>query len=172
MARNNNISLNEVDTSKKNEIISSLVNDLGNYTPGSDEYNNLLIAKARVSSIPYVSEERKLQNIRFSDLNNKIGNFLKVLPSIELPIPDVSEVDGEPVILDSIVVKLTDLQRSVVSNPQIMSTPVDGFSNFNFDNILPTLTEEEYSNIDQLNLVTDSHRYRNFSVTTEFFLNG
>ena len=157
----------EISFANRNSIMNTLNSNLSLYQPGSAEYSNILKARGQLMNTPLISAERRDRSIRYGDVNNKLGSFIKNLGNVSLPnVTSLSLGDMEK----SLFSKMSDLKKLGASNQALQCTPNDSYSNFNFSSVLPSVSTEQQSYLEALDTKSDSHRLNDIHPTSEVFL--
>lgn len=163
----NNARSSELSFAGRNSLVSQLESQLSSFAPNSAQYRNILQATGDLKQLPLVSSERRDNNLRYENLSDKFGSYMKNLANVDLqPINLVSLNDLEK----GLYTKMTDLKQASLSNSQLQCTPNDSFSDFDFNSILPAVSTEESNLLLAKNTVSDSHRTLDLHPTTEVFL--
>ena len=157
----------EMSYADRNSLIGTLQSELGNFSPGSSEYRNILQATGDLKRLPLVSSDRRNVNLRYENLSDKFGSYIKNLAGVNLqPANLMSLTEVEKGLYN----KMTELKRVSATNSALQSTPNDSFSNFDFQSILPSVTEDEKNSLLARTEITDSHRTLDLHPTASVFL--
>lgn len=158
----------EISSGKRKEYISFLETNLSNYPPNTSEYLTILNARADLINTPLIAEERIEKANNYVNLNDALG-------SIALNLKDIDTRDINTYTLNetekTLLVKLEEFKQTVEASSDIQTRDHEqgSFSDFNFNNILPTPTEEEIVYLDSLEGLEESYRYNGLHPTTEVF---
>lgn len=157
----------EMSFSYRNSLLESLQTQLGLFPPNSPQYRNILQALGDLKNIPLISSNRRDNIIRYENLSDKFGSYIKNLKNVNLqPISLMSLNDIEKGLYN----KMLELKLISANNSILQSTPNDSFSDFDFNSILPNLTEAESTALLARTDITDSHRILDLHPTTAVFL--
>lgn len=157
----------EMSFADRNSLINRLKTELSSIAPGSTQYNNILKGIGDLKSIPLISEKRRDNNLRYENLSDKFGSYIKNLTKVDLqPVNLVNLTD----IQKSLYNKMVDLKTIAVSNSLLQSTPNDSFSDFDLGSILPPLDQSEKNQLLSSDIITDSHRVLDLHPTSTVFL--
>lgn len=163
-----NLRNSEIDSFTKMQYINILDANLANYPPYTNEYRNILTARGKLKTVPLISNNRRNRNIRYENLSEKLGTYIKNLSKLgDLPINNFVNLSA---IEKTLYEKMVSLKNSAVSDVVLQSTPNNSFRNYNFTNILPNITPEEISYLNSRNVESDSHRLYDLHPTTTVFL--
>ena len=164
-----NLRESEISSETKGMYLSSIDEQLASVPINSSEYNNLLTAKGQLSTTPLISSERRDKSISYSNLSDQLGNLAKKVANVD--IKTVTNFTLEPVV-KSLQSKISDFKKTVASSADILTRSSDSgsFSNVNFANILPAVTDEEKSYMDNMDFDSTSHRVDDLHPTSELFL--
>ena len=157
----------EMSFADRNSLIGNLKTELSSSIPGSIQHSNLLRGIGDLKSIPLISETRRDNNLRYENLSDKFGSYMKNLVKVDLqPINLVSLSDAQKGLYN----KMASLKTSAASNSLLQCTPNDSFSDFDFDSVLPAVDATEKATLLASDTVTDSHRTLDFHPTSAVFL--
>lgn len=164
-----NLKNSEISSSSKDVYLNSIVYNLANYPVGSPEYNNLLIAKGKLLNTAFINDTRRNNNLNFEFLSDKLGSFAKNLVNVEikpLTLFNVTEVQK------SLFDKLNQLKSNASNNSNLLtrSNNTGSFNDFDFNSILPSLSQEEKDYILNNSKETDSHRLYDLHPTSTVLL--
>lgn len=158
----------EINSTQKQTYLRSLETELTQYTPGSPEYNNLLYARGQLLTTPMIQEARLENAQAYSSLNDTLGSIALNLKEVELSqINAYSLSEIEQSMLEQL--KVFKANVSANSDIQTRSHETGAFSNFDFSQTLPDLTQEQLSYLETQEGLEESHRYNNLHPTTEVF---
>lgn len=163
----NNLRNAEISHDEKNAYLNLLNNSLSSFAPNSTEYKNILTAKARLLNTPLISVTRREKNIRYENLASKLGSYIKNLGKADIPndsFLNLSDVEK------SLYDKMISLKNLSANSATLQSTPNDSFDDFDFNSVLPSLTQEEKDYLMNKNVQTDSHRLYDLHPTATVFL--
>lgn len=163
----NNLRDSEVSDQGKLNFLSLLDTNLSAYAPGSVEYNNILSARGQLMNTPMVSVTRRDNNIRYSNLSDKFGSFIKNLGSVELQASNLLNLS---VVEQGLYDKMASLKTLSQNSSTLQSIPNNGFDGFNFNTVTPALSPDETTYLMGLNTPTDSHRLYDIHPSSEVFL--
>lgn len=158
----------EISSFQRKQYISFLDQKLGDYTPNSVEYNQILNTRASLITTPLIAEERIEKANNFSNLNDALG-------SIALNIKDIDTKDINVFTLNetekTLLVKLEEFKQTALNNKDIQTRDKEtgSFDDFDFTNVFPDLTPEETQYLESLPGLEDSYRYNGLHPTTEVF---
>lgn len=157
----------EMSFADRNSLIGNLKTELSSSIPGSIQHSNLLRGIGDLKSIPLISETRRDNNLRYENLSDKFGSYMKNLVKVDLqPINLVSLSDAQKGLYN----KMASLKTSAASNSLLQCTPNDSFSDFDFESVLPAVDATEKATLLASDTVTDSHRTLDFHPTSAVFL--
>lgn len=161
-----NLRAAEISYSDRDNYINTLKTELSNYSAGSSAHNNLLTAIGNLSKLPLVSSARRDKQLKYEDLSNKLGSYIKNLGKVK--ISSVASLALSP-IEKSLFDKMLSLQSNA-NRQDIVSRPNDKFNTYNFNSVLPTVSTDEENYLRSLQYESDSHRYRDLHPTTTVFM--
>lgn len=171
---NGNISLvidnaraSEMSFAQRNSIIDKLQSQLSSYSPMSSEYKNILQAIGDLKNIPLISIERRNINLRYENLSDKFGSYMKNLSKIDLQPVNLINLND---IQKELYSKMEQLKISAAADPILQATPNDSFSDFNIGRMLPNISLEEKNALMANTKISDSHRTLDLHPTTAIFL--
>lgn len=163
----NNARSSEMSHADRNSLIGLLQSNLTSYSPQSQEYKNILKATGDLKNIPLVTIERRDNNLRYENLSDKFGSYIKNLTKVDL------NNSSNMVLTDmqkELYTKMESLKHTAANNQSIQSTPNDGFSSFNFEDIIPSVTDSEKTALLANTENTNSHRVLDLHPTSSVFL--
>lgn len=157
----------EMSFADRNSLVGSLQTQLANFSPNSMEYKNILQATGDLKNIPLVSTTRRDNNLRYENLGDKFGSYIKNLGNTNIqPANLMSLSDVEK----GLYAKMSDLKKVSASNSALQCTPNDSFSDFDFGSVLPAVNDSELGLLLAKNDISDSHRTLDLHPTTAVFL--
>lgn len=157
----------EMSFADRNSLIGNLKSELASAVPGSIQHSNLLKGIGDLKTIPLISETRRDNNLRYENLGDKFGSYVKNLTKVDLqPVNLVSLTDVQKGLYN----KMASLKTSAASNASLQCTPNDSFSDFDLGSVLPTLDPAEKADLESSNVITDSHRTLDLHPTSAVFL--
>lgn len=157
----------EMSYADRNSLVGSLQSQLGSFSPSSSEYRNILQASGDLKNLPLISTERRDNNLRYENLSDKFGSYIKNLGNVNIQPMNLMSLND---IEKGLYSKMSDLKLASANNSMLQSTPNGSFSDFGFDSILPAVTNEERLALLATPGNTDSHRTRDLHPTTAVFL--
>lgn len=163
----NNARDGEMSFAQRDSLIDYLQSYLSLYSPVSKEYRNILQAVGDLKNIPLISVTRRNNNLRYENLGDKFGSYIKNLGKVDLQPVDFMSLNDVQKGLHS---KMEQLKKLAAMDPIIQSTPNDSFNNFNFKRVLPILSSKENDLLMSMTEITDSHRILDLHPTTTVFL--
>lgn len=161
----NNLRNSEISSSDRDNYINILNTSLSSYSESSPEYRNILKAKGELINLPLISTERIDKNIRYSNLSDQLGSYIKQIPNIAI---NSNTPFGLSNIEQSLYNKMNEL-KSIASNSSINTIPERSFNDFDFSSILPTLTTEEKNYLENLEYKSEAYKDSGIHPTTEVF---
>lgn len=164
-----NLRQSEISFDTKNDFLSKITSELTKHSPSSTEYKNLLNAKGGLTNLPLVSVERRDKNIQFSNLSDQLGNMAKKIVNVD--VANMS-VGGMTTVGKGLQAKLVEFKEKVQSSPDALtrSNESGAFDDFDFNSVLPELTDEEKTQLASLKFEDTSHRVHDMHPTTAVFL--
>ena len=163
-----NLRILEISSADKKKYTGYIDELLQFYQPGSPEYNMLLKIRGDLIKLPLISIERIEKANNYSNLKDAMGSLTLNLGAVDLSqINRHTLSEAEKSLLD----KLNQLKKDSLESVDLQTRDHESgsFSDFNFDNLLPPLSEEELNYVNQLPGLGESHRYNNLHPTTEVF---
>ena len=157
----------EMSFADRNSLVGSLKTQLNNFSPNSAEYRNILQATGDLRNIPLVSTTRRDTNLRYENLGDKFGSYIKNLGNTNIQpasLMSLSEVEK------GLYAKMSELKKVSASNSSLQCTPNDSFSDFDFNSVLPAVDSTEEASLLANDVITDSHRTLDFHPTSAIFL--
>lgn len=164
-----NLRNSEISSSDKKNYLSAIDNELINYSPASSEYANLLRARGSLINLPLISSERREKSIGFSNLSDRLGSISKNLLKVDLStINKFSFNELERGLFD----KINEFKSTVENNKDMHSRDFTSgsFNDFNFNTVLPSLSEEELTYIENKEGSNSAHRIHDMHPTSTIFL--
>lgn len=165
----NNLRNSEISTSSKKNYLSVLDNALSNYTNTSPEYSNILNARGQLSNLPLISSERRDINLNYSNLSDRLGSMSKNLLQVDLSsINKFSFNELEKGLHD----KISTFKTAVANNKDLHSRNLNSgsYDNFNFNDVLPSLSPEEIDYLNNHKGSQAAHRVHDLHPTSNVFL--
>lgn len=161
----NNLRNSEISSLDRDNYINILNTSLSSYSESSPEYRNILKAKGELINLPLISTERIDKNIRYSNLSDQLGSYIKQIPNIAI---NSNTPFGLSNIEQSLYNKMNEL-KSIASNSSINTIPERSFNDFDFSSVLPTLTIEEKDYLENLEYKSEAYKDSGIHPTTEVF---
>lgn len=161
----NNLRNSEISSLDRDNYINILNTSLSSYSESSPEYRNILKAKGELINLPLISTERIDKNIRYSNLSDQLGSYIKQIPNIAI---NSNTPFGLSNIEQSLYNKMNEL-KSIASNSSINTIPERSFNDFDFSSVLPTLTIEEKDYLENLEYKSETYKDSGIHPTTEVF---
>ncbi len=159
-----NLRSSEISSAQKNSYLSLLNNNIASQPVGSSQYSNLLTAKGQLMNTPLISINRRDNNIRFDNLSNNLGSYIKNLGGTTLQKASFTNLSS---VEQSLYNKMSDLKLTSSNNRSLQSTPNGSFKNFNIASIMPTVSPEEEAHLRSLNTDSLDRRRNGIHPTTE-----
>ena len=159
-----NIQNSEISSSKRDEMLTLLEDEMGSYTAGSAEYDKLATARAQILDTPLISSDRIDNANQYSDLNQKIGTFSQQLATTTLPNVNTMNLSDED---KSLYASMVSMKASVSSNTDLQCTPTNKLNNYDVSSLVPQITTTQKDYLSSLNLTSDSSRTLDLSPTTK-----
>ena len=160
-----NLRNSEITSSEKDNYLNILNTNLNSYSVNSPEYNNILKAKGELIKLPLISIERRDRNIRYSNLSDQLGSYLKQISNIDINSITTFNFSS---IEQSLFNKMKEL-KDIANNSFITARPERSFDDFNFDSILPNLTTNEKNYLENLKYKSEAYKNSGIHSTTEIF---
>lgn len=160
-----NLRNSEISSSDRDNYINILNTSLSSYSESSPEYRNILKAKGELINLPLISAERIDKNIRYSNLSDQLGSYIKQIPNVAI---NSSTLFGVSNIEQSLYNKMNEL-KSIAANSSINAIPERSFDDFDFSSVLPTLTIEEKDYLENLEYKSEAYKDSGIHPTTEVF---
>lgn len=161
----NNLRNSEISSLDRDNYINILNTSLSSYSESSPEYRNILKAKGELINLPLISTERIDKNIRYSNLSDQLGSYIKQIPNVAI---NSNTPFGLSNIEQSLYNKMNEL-KSIASNSSINTIPERSFNDFDFSSVLPTLTIEEKDYLENLEYKSETYKDSGIHPTTEVF---
>lgn len=161
----NNLRNSEISSLDRDNYINILNTSLSSYSESSSEYRNILKAKGELINLPLISAERIDKNIRYSNLSDQLGSYIKQIPNVAI---NSSTLFGVSNIEQSLYNKMNEL-KSIAANSSINAIPERSFDDFDFSSVLPTLTIEEKDYLENLEYKSEAYKDSGIHPTTEVF---
>lgn len=165
----NNLRNSEISSADRNNYLSLLNNSLTSYQPNSREYNNILQAKGQLTTLPLITEQRREVNLNYSNLSDQLGSMSKNLLAVDLStINKFNFNDLEKGLFN----KVSEYKNTIANNKNIHTRNYNSgsFDDYNFSNVLPSLSTEELSYISNLKGTGTAHRLHDMHPTSQVFL--
>lgn len=163
-----NLRNSEISYSDRNSYLNVLDSNLSSYPVNSPEYRNILSARGQLNNTPLISVNRRSNNIRYENLSDKFGSYIKNLGNTD-SISNTNFLNLSTV-EKTLYDKMLSLKNTSASSPALQCTPNDSFSDYNFSSILPQLSTEEETHLRNRNVESDSHRLYDLHPTSTIFL--
>lgn len=165
----NSLRASEISYNDRRNYMSVLDNSLGSYQPNSVEYRNILNARGQLTNLPLVSADRRDKNIRYSNLSDQFGTLAKNITGIDLNSMNIFSMTPDEKSMHS---KMVEFKNNAANNPDVMTRTNNSgsFKNFNFNNILPQLSDGDTNYLSTLKTDTNPHRLHDLHPTSEIFL--
>ena len=160
-----NLRNSEISSLDRDNYINILNTSLSSYSESSPEYRNILKAKGELINLPLISAERIDKNIRYSNLSDQLGSYIKQIPNVAI---NSSTLFGLSNIEQSLYNKMNEL-KSIAANSSINAIPERSFDDFDFSSVLPTLTIEEKDYLENLEYKSEAYKDSGIHPTTEVF---
>ncbi len=157
----------EMSYADRNSLVGTLQSQLSSYAPNSAQYKNILQATGDLKNIPLVSTERRDNNLRYENLSDKFGSYIKNLGSTNLQPANLMSLND---VEKGLYAKMSDLKKISASNSSLQCTPNDSFSDFDFGSVLPAVDANESASLLARTEITDSHRTLDLHPTAAIFL--
>lgn len=164
-----NLRNSEISSSEKKGFLSQIDSALGTVAAGTNEFNNLLTAKGKLSSTPLISAQRRDNNIKYSNLSDQLGSMSKNLLKVDMAkLSKYSANDLEKNLYN----KIHDFKSSASSNKDLQTRDLNSgsFSDFDFSSILPDLSPEEIAYLGEQEGTGTAHRVHDMHPTTTEFM--
>lgn len=162
-----NVRGSEMSYADRNSLIGNLKSELASAVPGSIQHSNLLKGIGDLKTIPLISTQRRDNAIRYENLGDKFGSYIKNLGNTNLQTASYMGIDEAQ---KSLYAKMVSLKEASAKNASLQCTPNDSFSDFDFNSVLPSVTPDEKAILVANDVVTDSHRTLDLHPTSEVFL--
>lgn len=163
----NNARASEMSFLQRNNLISDLKAQLTNYAPNSQQYRNILQATGDLKNIPLVSAERRDNNLRYENLGDKFGSYMKNLTKVDLQPSNFMNLND---VQKGLYSKMEELKKTASSNQALMCTPNDSFSDFDLASAVPAVSQTEKDALLASTEISDSHRTLDLHPTSAVFL--
>lgn len=163
----NNARAGEMSFTQRNSLIGELQTQLSSLSPESNEYKNILQATGDLRNIPLISVERRDNNLRYENLSDKFGSYIKNLSKVNLQPVNLMNLND---IQKGLYSKMEQLKTSSSLNQSLQSTPNDSFSDFDIGSMLPAISQDENNMLMANTNISDSHRTLDLHPTTSVFL--
>ncbi len=157
----------EISHTDRNSYLSTLNDNLSLYPSSSTEYRNILTAKGDLMKTPLISSERRDKNIRFENLSDQLGSYAKNLTKVDLKPVNYMNLST---IEQGLYTKMTELKATAANSSILQCTPNNSFSDFDIGSMMPVLSTEETTFLQNRNVESDSHRYNGLHPTSKVFL--
>lgn len=164
-----NLKNSEINSTEKNLYLNTIDSNLSNYTVGSQEYNNLLNARGKLLNTAFINNTRRENSIKYEYLSDKFGSFVKNLVNVDIkPLNLINATTIEKNLFN----KLIQLKSSASENNNLLirNNTTGSYKDFDFNSILPSISQEETDYILDNNKETDSHRLYDLHPTSTILL--
>ncbi len=169
-----NLQNSEIDDVTRDSYLEDIDTSLEYTDPGSYEFNNLLEAKGKLSTLATVNLDRRENNLQYEHLKDKLGSFSKNLINVDikpLSIYTANKANFSQV-QEDLYSQLTVLKNNATNSEElnIASHETGSFDRIDFSTILPSSSNEEVTYLEGLPNTSDSHRLYDAHPTTEMFM--
>lgn len=164
-----NLKQSEVLVSNRSSYISAITTELNNHLPSTPEYKNLLEAKGKLSITPPISSIRRELNNNLSNVNDRLGSVTKNMLEIDLSAVRTMSMNSTE---KSIFSKIEQFQNTAKTNPDLLtrSNVTGGYSDFDFNSILPVFNETELAYLNSKEGSGLAHRVLDMHPTSTLLL--
>jgi hypothetical protein len=159
----------EITTTQKKSYMDTITGALSTFNQGTQEFANLLNAKGQLAGIPLISVERRETQMNFSNLSDQLGSMAKNLIKVDLnSVNKFSFNELEKGLFN----KVTEFKNNSQSNRDLHTRGLSSgsFDNFDFNNLLPSLSDEERTYLSNQPGSGTAHRLHDMHPTTSVFL--
>lgn len=152
-----NLKNSEITSADRDIYLNSINTNLNNYPVTSPGYNNLLQAKGQLLNTAFINDNRRNNNIKYEFLSDKLGSYSKNLANVEIKPLNLFNVTD---LQNSLFNKLTQLKANASNNSNLLTrnNNTGSYADFNFDSVLPPLSQDEKNYVLNNSSETDSHR--------------
>lgn len=165
----NNLRTSEITSAQKKAYEDAITLLLTILDPNSSTYRVLLGVRGKLATLPLVHPDRRNRNVSYSNISDLVGGL-----SINIVEVDLSQTNRNLLsdIEKSLFDKVLEFQEAAKNSPEVKTRTHNSgsFSNFNFDEIMPTLSSKEKAYIESLPGTNSAHRVHDMHPTSLVFL--
>lgn len=161
----------EISSTDKKSYLAGIDAQLGIAAKGSSEYKNLLEARGGLATLPLISTDRRDKSIQFSNLSDKLGSMAKNIQAVDLDTVNtyaLTDIDK------GLMEKVKEFKEKSATDPNLLTRSTDSgsFADFDFQSIMPEVSEEQKAHLASMKYESTDHRTHDLHPTTEVFLEG
>lgn len=163
-----NLRNSEISSTDKKGYLDFMTISLNNYQPSTTEYKNILQASGELKNLPLINIERRNRSINYSNLSDKLGNFVKGIQKTELK--DINSFNLSA-LEKGLFDKIKDFKNLSNNTDTLTRSNNSGsFKNYDFSKVMPAISPEETTYLNNLQYEDTSHRTHDIHPTSEIFM--